>query len=81
MVGELYVILNFCLSNVLLNTSHFCIELEAFTAAEEMLGLDPRANQDTKRVQDLMKAQMELKGAMTGYVNDHHEETFDMSDV
>ena len=46
-----------------------------------MLGLDPRANQDTKRVHDLLKAQIELKGAMTDYVNDHHKETFDMSDV
>ena len=64
------------------HTYHFCIsELEAFTAAEEMLGLDPRANQDTKRVQDLIQAQIELKGAMTDYVNDHHKETFDMSDV
>ena len=46
-----------------------------------MLGLDPRANQDTQRVQDMIKAQMELKDAMTDYVNDHHKETFDMSDV
>ena len=36
---------------------------------------------DTKKVTEMLRTQSELKHAMEDYVNGHHDETFDMSDV
>ena len=55
-------------------------ELEAFQTSEgENQGRDDYY--DTKRVYELLQKQSELKHMMTDYVNEHHTETFDMSEV
>mmetsp|Transcript_28146 Transcript_28146/g.51963 ORF Transcript_28146/g.51963 Transcript_28146/m.51963 type:complete len:147 (+) Transcript_28146:35-475(+) len=55
-------------------------ELNQFQINEgELQGRDHY--KDTKKVTEMLRTQSELKHAMEDYVNEHHDETFDMSDV
>mmetsp|Transcript_23113 Transcript_23113/g.29602 ORF Transcript_23113/g.29602 Transcript_23113/m.29602 type:complete len:120 (-) Transcript_23113:200-559(-) len=56
-------------------------ELEQFQSSDdgELQGRDDYT--DTKRVVAMLRAQSTLEHEMDDYVNDHHTETFDMSDV
>eukprot|EP00571_Detonula_confervacea_P017716 CAMPEP_0172312498 /NCGR_PEP_ID=MMETSP1058-20130122/17695_1 /TAXON_ID=83371 /ORGANISM="Detonula confervacea, Strain CCMP 353" /LENGTH=120 /DNA_ID=CAMNT_0013025977 /DNA_START=41 /DNA_END=403 /DNA_ORIENTATION=+ len=56
-------------------------ELEKFEHGDEghLQGRDDY--KDTHKVAQILRAQSELKHMMEDYVNGHHEETFDMSDV
>lgn len=56
-------------------------ELEQFQHGDEghLQGRDHY--QDTKKVSEILRAQTVLKHKVENYVNEHHAETFDMSDV
>eukprot|EP01083_Nonionella_stella_P037802 103027_1 len=56
-------------------------ELDQFQHSHAGESQDGVQYKDTKKVTDILHAKSELKHMMNDYVNEHHEETFDMSNV